>query len=204
MKKQEGKMGTGMKFAAALGAALILAGYTASAGASEKYQLDPTHASVLFGVSHLGFSKTFGRFNTIEGVFNLDQGSPENSTVEVTIDAASLDTNHAGRDEHLRGKDFFNVTEFPKLTYKSTSVKLTGEKTAVVTGDLTMHGVTKPVPLEVTLVNQGPNPMDKSKIVAGFSARGALKRSDFGMGYAAPVLGDDVEIIIEVDAIKQP
>lgn len=197
-------MGMRTGFAAVFGAGLMLAASAQSAGAAEKYQLDPAHASVLFGVSHLGFSKTFGRFNTIEGVFDLDPASPEKSSVEVTIDAASLDTNHAKRDEHLRGKDFFNVAEFPKLTYKSTSVKLTGEKTAVVTGDLTLHGVTKPVPLEVTLVNQGPNPMDKTRIVAGFSARGTLKRSDFGMGYAAPVLGDDVEIIIEVDAIKQP
>lgn len=197
-------MGAMMRVTAAIWAWLIVAGNAQPAGATEKYQLDPTHASVLFGVSHLGFSKTFGRFNTIEGVFELDQASPEKSTVQVTIDAASLDTNHAKRDEHLRGKDFFNVAEFPTLTYKSTSVKLTGEKTAVVTGDLTLHGVTKPVPLEVALVNQGPNPMDKTKTVAGFSARGTLKRSDFGMGYAAPVLGDEVEIIIEVDAIRQP
>lgn len=176
------------------------------ANAADKFLLDPAHASVLFGVSHLGFSKTFGRFNTVEGAFTLDADAPEKSSVAVTIDAASLDTNHEKRDEHLRGKDFFDVAQFPALTYKSTSVKLTGEKTATVTGDLTMHGVTKSVPLDVTLVNVGPNPMDpaKTKIVAGFSARGTLKRSEFGMGYAAPVLGDDVEIIIEVDAIKQP
>lgn len=172
--------------------------------AAENFALDPAHASVLFGVSHLGFSKTFGRFNIVEGKFSLDAENPENSSVEVTIDAASLDTNHAKRDEHLRGADFFDVAQFPKLTYKSTSVKRTGDKTATVTGDLTLHGVMKPVPLQVTLVNAGPNPMDKSKTVAGFSARGVLRRSDFGMAYAAPVLGDEVEIIIEVDAIKAP
>lgn len=174
------------------------------AKAAEKFILDPTHASVLFGVSHLGFSKTFGRFNTVEGVFSLDPEAPDKSSVEVTMDAASLDTNHAKRDEHLRGPDFFDVTKYPTLTYKSTSVKSTGPKTAIVTGDLTLHGVTKPVPLQVTLVNTGVHPMDKTKTVAGFSARGTLKRTDFGMGYAAPVLGDEVEIIIEVDAIKQP
>ena len=172
--------------------------------AADKFLLDPGHASVMFGVSHLGFSKTFGRFNKIEGAFTLDADAPENSSVVVSIDPASLDTNHAKRDEHLRGADFFDVTKFPTLTYKSTSVKRTGDKTALVTGELTLRGVTKPVPLEVTLVNTGPNPMDKTKTVAGFSARGTLKRTDFGMGYAAPVLGDDVEIIIEVDAIKQP
>jgi len=172
--------------------------------AADKFLLDPGHASVMFGVSHLGFSKTFGRFNKIEGAFTLDDKTPENSSVVVSIDPASLDTNHAKRDDHLRGADFFDVTKFPTMTYKSTLVKRTGDKTALVTGDLTLRGVTKPVPLEVTLINTGPNPMDKTKIVAGFSARGTLKRTEFGMGYAAPVLGDDVEIIIEVDAIKQP
>lgn len=172
--------------------------------AADKFLLDPGHASVMFGVSHLGFSKTFGRFNKIEGAFTLDDKTPENSSVVVSIDPASLDTNHAKRDDHLRGADFFDVTKYPTMTYKSTSIKRTGDKTALVTGDLTLRGVTKPVPLEVTLINAGPNPMDKTKIVAGFSARGTLKRTDFGMGYAAPVLGDDVEIIIEVDAIKQP
>jgi len=172
--------------------------------AADKFLLDPGHASVMFGVSHLGFSKTFGRFNKIEGAFTLDDKTPENSSVVVSIDPASLDTNHAKRDEHLRGADFFDVMKYPTMTYKSTSVKRTSDKTALVTGDLTLRGVTKPVPLEVTLINTGPNPMDKTKIVAGFSARGTLKRTEFGMGYAAPVLGDDVEIIIEVDAIKQP
>ncbi len=188
----------------ATGVAMAVAGMALPANAAENFLLDPAHASVLFGVSHLGFSKTFGRFNTVEGAFTLDAEAPEKSSVVVTMDAASLDTNHEKRDEHLRGKDFFDVSQFPTLTYKSTSVKRTGDRTATVMGDLTMHGVTKSVPLEVTLVNTGPNPMDKTKTVAGFSARGTLKRSEFGMAYATPVLGDDVEIIIEVDAIKQP
>jgi len=184
---------------AGLAAALI-----APAQAADKFLLDSAHASVLFGVSHLGFSKTFGRFNAVEGAFTLDAEAPEKSSVVVSMDAASLDTNHAKRDEHLRGPEFFDVAKYPTLIYKSTSVKRTGDKTAIVTGDLTLHGVTRAVPLQVTLVNTGPNPMDATKIVAGFSARGTLKRTDFGMGFAAPVLGDEVEIIIEVDAIKQP
>lgn len=190
----------------AFAVAVMLAGLTNPANSAERFLLDPGHASVLFGVSHLGFSKTFGRFNKVEGAFVLDVDAPEKSSAVVTIDAASLDTNHEERDEHLRGPEFFDVAQFPTLIYKSTSVKQTGEKTAIVTGDLTMHGVTKSVPLDVTLVNVGPNPMDptKTKIVAGFSARGTLKRSEFGMAYGTPLLGDDVEIIIEVDAIKQP
>lgn len=187
-----------------LAASVVLAGMAPPANAADKFLLDTAHTSVLFGLSHLGFSKSFGRFNTIEGALSLDAQAPEKSSVVVTIDAASIDTNHEERDDHLRGKDFFDVAQFPTLSYKSTSVKLTGEKTATVTGDLTMHGVTRPVPLEVTLVKTGPHPRDATKTVAGFSARGTLKRSDFGMAYGAPVLGDEVELIIEAETIRQP
>lgn len=182
----------------------IMAAFAQPAQAAETFVLDPTHTSILFAVPHLGFSKVYGRFNTMEGTFTLDAEAPEKSSVVVTIDAASLDTNDKERDKHMRGEDFFDVARYPTLSYKSTEVKLEGDKAATVTGDLTMHGVTKPVPLKVTLVGTGPHPMDKAKTIAGFSARGTLKRSDFGMGYGVPVLGDDVELIIEVEAIRQP
>lgn len=184
--------------------AIAAASMAFPAGAADKFLLDPTHASVLFSISHLGFSKTYGRFNTVEGAFTLDADAPEKSSVVVTMDAASIDTNHKERDEHLRGKDFFDTAQYPNLTYKSTSVKRTGENSATVTGDLTMHGVTKPVPLEVTLNKTGPHPRDATKTVAGFSARGALKRSEFGMAYGVPMLGDEVELIIDVETVKQP
>jgi polyisoprenoid-binding protein YceI len=189
-------------FAAAIVAAMAIK--VIPAQAADKYLLDPSHTTVMFGVSHLGFSKQLGRFNKVEGAFTLDEAAPEKSSVVVTIDAASIDTNDAKRDEHLRGKDFFEVTAFPQLLYKSTSVEKTGENTATVTGDLTLHGVTRPVPLSVTLTKAGPHPVDQTKIMAGFSARGTLKRSDFGMTYGLPVLGDEVELIIETEAIKQP
>lgn len=183
---------------------IAMAGIILPAQAADKYLLDPTHTSVLFSISHLGFSHSYGRFNTVEGALTLDAGAPEKSSVVIAIDAASIDTNNAKRDEHLRGKDFFDTAQFPSLVYKSTSVKQTSENTAAMTGDLTMHGVTKSVPLEVTLVKTGPHPRDASVTVAGFSARGMLKRSEFGMAYGAPVLGDEVELIIEVEAVKQP
>lgn len=184
--------------------ALAVAGLTLPAYAADKFLLDASHASVLFSISHLGFSKTYGRFNSVEGAFTLDADAPEKSSVVVTLDAASIDTNHKERDEHLRGKDFFDTAQYPNLIYKSTSVTRTGENSATVTGDLTMHGVTKPVPLEVTLNKTGPHPRDATKTVAGFSARGALKRSDFGMTYGVPVLGDEVELIIDVETVKSP
>ncbi|MCK9991606.1 MAG: hypothetical protein Dbin4_00126 [Alphaproteobacteria bacterium] len=174
------------------------------ASAADQYLLDASHTSVMFGVSHLGFSRALGTFNKVEGALTLDAEEPEKSSVVVTIDAASIDTNHAERDEHMRNKDFFDVAQFPTLIYKSTSVKVTGDKTATITGDLTLHGVTKAVPLEVTLVKAGPHPVDKTRTIAGFSARGTLKRSEFGMTYGLPLLGDEVEIIIDSETIKQP
>ncbi len=188
--------------AAAIASAMSATAIPAQAG--DPYMLDASHTTVMFGVSHLGFSKQFGRFNKVEGAFTLDEAAPDKSSVVVTIDAASIDSNDAKRDEHLRGKDFFEVETYPALTYKSTAVKKTGENTAAVTGDLTMHGVTRPVTLEVTLAKAGPHPVDNTKIMAGFSARGTLKRSDFGMSYGVPVLGDEIELIIETEAIKQP
>ena len=172
--------------------------------ASERFVFDDTHTDILFAVSHLGFSKTYGRFNRSEGLIVLDQSAPENSTVEVTIDASSIDTNLEKRDDHLRGGDFFDVQAHPTITYKSTAVTLTGENKANVTGNLTMLGVTKPVTLDVTLNKTGPSPASPDKIVAGFSATASLKRSDFGMTYGVPVLGDEVEMIFEIEAFKQP
>lgn len=181
-----------------------LAASAAPAQAADHYLLDPTHTTVMFSVNHMGFSKVYGRFDKVEGAFTLDQAAPETSSVVVTIDAASIDTDQAKRDDHLRGKDFFEVATFPRLLFKSTAVKKTGDKTATMTGDLTLHGVTKPVSLSVTLTGTGPHPVDQTKTIAGFSARGVLKRSDFGMNYGAPVLGDEIELIIETESIRQP
>lgn len=176
----------------------------AAQAAPEQFVFDDTHTDILFAVSHLGFSKTYGRFNRSEGLITLDASNPENSSVEVTIDASSIDSNLQKRDDHLRGGDFFNVATHPTITYKSTEISVTGENTAMVTGDLTMLGVTKPVTLDVTLNKAGPSPAAPDKTVAGFSATATLKRSDFGMTYGLPVLGDEVEMIFEIEAFKQP
>lgn len=175
-----------------------------ASAATETYVFDETHTDILFAVSHLGFSKTWGRFNSSNGTVMIDPDALESSTVEIVIDATSIDTNHEERDDHLRGKDFFDVETYPTISYKSTSVEQTGDKTATVTGDLTMHGVTRPVALDVTLNNVGPNPFDKEKTVAGFSASATILRSDFGMSFGVPVLGDEVQMVFEIDAIKQP
>lgn len=165
------------------------------------YKIDPAHTSVAFIVNHLGFSNLIGRFNKVSGDLSFDAADVAKSKLAVTIDAASIDTNHAKRDEHLRSPDFFNVKEFPQLTFKSVKIEKTGEKTGALTGDFTMLGVTKPVTLAVTFNKAGVSPATKLE-TAGFSARGVVKRTDFGMKYGAPYIGEDIELLIETEATK--
>ncbi|UKJ77238.1 YceI family protein [Azospirillum brasilense] len=165
------------------------------------YKLDPAHTAVVFIVDHLGFSKAVGSFNTVAGELSFDKDAADKSSLSVTIDTTSIDTNHAKRDEHLKSPDFFNVKEFPKLTFKSTKIEKTGDKTGKLHGDLTLLGVTKPVVLDVTFNKDGVSPASKQETV-GFSARGTIKRSDFGMKYGVPNIGDDIQIIIESEAVK--
>lgn len=190
-------------FAAAFAAFLLAAAATASPALAAPYVIDAGHTHVGFKVSHLGFSDTYGTFNNVAGTIELDRDNPEKSSVEVDIKTASIDTNHEKRDEHLRGPDFFNVEKFPDMTFKSTKVERTGEKTAKVTGNLTMMGVTKPVTLDTTLLAAGPYPMDKSITAAGFNATTTIKRSDFGMTTYVPMISDEVEITISIEARKQ-
>ncbi len=175
------------------------------AGAAETYSFDQSHTDVVFRVSHFGLSDTLGRFNRTEGTLVLDEAAPENAKVEVTIQAASLDTNHEARDEHLRSADFFDVDSHPTITFVSTAIERTGEATAEVTGDLTLLGVTRPVVLEVTLNALQPHPLPQMNgvMTAGFSASATIERTAFGMDTYAPAIGDEVEIILEVEALKQ-
>jgi polyisoprenoid-binding protein YceI len=176
---------------------------TAPAGT---YALDKTHTSVAFRVSHLGFSHYTANFDEVTGKLQFDPTNPSAMTVEATIDPRSLDLNAppAGFLDHLMSKDFFDAAAFPTLTFKSTKVEVTGPKTADVTGDLTLHGVTKPVTLAVTF-NGGyaANAFDGARI--GFSAKGVLKRSDFGISSGLPApgtnfgVGDPVEFTIETE-----
>lgn len=178
----------------ALSALLLLP--AAALAAPQAYELEAPHTQVLFSVDHLGFTKSYGQFTGISGGFTFDPEAVETSSVEVTIDTNSLSMEHGKWDAHLKNPDFFNVEKFPTMTFKSTKIEKTGEKTGKLTGDLTLLGVTKPVTLDVTWNKSGPHPMSGTP-VAGFSARGTLKRSDFGMNYGVPNVGDEVEMIIE-------
>ncbi|MDR6772190.1 YceI family protein [Azospirillum sp. BE72] len=188
-------------FAAALFVATAAGTLTPAFAAPVSYKIDPAHTAVAFVVNHIGFSNVIGRFNTVGGDISFDKDAVEKSSVTVTIDSASIDTNHAKRDEHLRSPDFFNAKEFPKLTFKSTRIEKTGDKTGKLHGDLTMLGVTKPVVLDITFNKDGVSPASKLE-TAGFSARGTVKRTDFGMKYGAPAVGDDIQLLIEIEAVK--
>lgn len=182
-----------------------LAGSVAIAGpalAAEEYSLDKTHADVVFAVDHLGLSKTYGRFKEVDGTLMLDEQDVSKSSVTFTLQADSIDTNLAKRDDHLRGPDFFNAGEHPTLTFTSTDVKQTSPSTADIIGELTMVGVTRPVTLHATLNHVGDHPRDPSKKAAGFSATTKLRRTDFGMGYGVPFVGDSIDLIIEVEWLR--
>ena len=172
------------------------------------YTIDKAHTSVTFRVSHLGFSRYTARFATVDGKLKFDPAHPANMSVEATIDPQSLQLNAPppGFHDQLMGKEFFEAARYPAITFRSTKVALAGPKTAKVTGDFTLHGVTKPVTLDVTYNGGYPaNAMDPGGARIGFSAHGVIKRSAFGMGFGVPApgsnmgVGDDVEVMIETE-----
>lgn len=184
------------RYIAALLLALILA--SPAQAAPETYGYDPLHTQVLFSVGHMGFTESHGRFLKFKGTFDLDEQRPEDSSANITIDAASVDLGDATWNEHVRDK-FLEPAKYPEISFKSTKVTRTGEKTADLTGDLTLHGVTKPVTLHVTLNKIGQHPMLQDRKDAGFTLKGTLRRSDFGINAYIPMVADEVNIIIEAD-----
>lgn len=167
----------------------------------EEYTLEKPHTQIIFSINHLGFSNSQGKFLDYSGTFTFDRGKPENSRVEAAIKTASLFMGDEKWDQHMKSDDFFNVEKFPEMTFRSTAVELLSANTANITGDLTILGVTKPVTLSATF-NKAEKHAFSGKYVAGFSASAKIKRSDFGMTYGLPLLGDDVDITIEVEGIR--
>ena len=165
----------------------------------QHFTLEKPHTQIFFTVNHMGFSNSTGQFHDFDGTIDFNEAAPETSSVNVTIQTASIDMGTKPWDDHLKNADFFNVEKFPTMTFKSTAIKVTGEKTADITGDLTILGVTKPVVLHTTLNKVGQHPM-KGTPHAGFSAHTTIKRSDFGMGFGIPNVSDEVQIKIEVEA----
>lgn len=181
-------------------AALPLTALSQAAQAAESYTADPMHTYALFSVSHFGFSTMHGRFDKSSGKITLDRAA-KNGTVDIAIEAASVSTGYAKRDEHLKSPDFFNAAEFPEISYKSSSVKFKGDTPASVEGKLTLLGVTKPVTLTIDAFKCGANPMNQ-KQECGAAASAQIKRSDFGMKAFLPGVGDDIRLEFEIEAYK--
>lgn len=177
-------------------AGVMLAGPVMAA--PETYSLDSSHTNIDWRINHFGFSNPSGKFTKATGTLVLDEARPENSTVNMTLAVSDIVTGIPKLDEHLLGKDFFDAAQFPKATFASSKVTLTGKDTAKVDGMLTVHGVSKPVVLDVKLNKIGINMMKQK--TAGFSATTTIKRSDFGMKAYLPDLGDEVTIHIESEA----
>ncbi|KXJ52775.1 MAG: polyisoprenoid-binding protein [Thalassospira sp. Nap_22] len=190
------------KAGATLAVVAGLSGAAFSAQAADTYKLDPTHTSVLFIVNHLGFSDYQGRFNGVTGELTLDREDPSASSATITIDLNQIDSGVEALDNHMKTADFFNVEEFPTATFTSTSVELVGDNAATVTGDLTLLGETKPLVLDVTLSGEGTHPMTGDEVV-GFSADGVVTRTDYGMDFLVPGVGDEVTLQISSEFLKQ-
>jgi polyisoprenoid-binding protein YceI len=184
------------RFFALVAAVTLLAG----PALAETYTIDSEHSSVAFSIRHL-VSRTSGRFNDFAGTIKYDPSHPEKTSAEATIQVSSIDTDNEKRDGHLRSADFFNAEKFPTITFKSTKAKVK-DGSIHLTGDFTMHGVTKSITLPVEILGTGTNPFNK-KPQAGFAAELTINRSDYGVNTwsdVASVLGDEVKISLTVEA----
>lgn len=194
-------MATGAMAAIALLWVAFTGAVFAQTADSGTYTIDESHVHAAFKVSHVGYSETIGGFDKISGSFTINAEDLSASSVNVTIDTASVDSGWDARDEHLRGDDFFDVSEYPQMTFTSTAVEVTGDNTAKVTGDLTLLGKTNPVTLDVTFNQAGKHPFS-GKYTAGFSATGSLDRTVWGMDYGVPAVGKDIALTIEAEGAK--
>lgn len=191
-----------MKKLSFLALLFILICSSPASAAPERYTFDPLHTQISFMVNHLGFSYSTGKFLKFSGGFIFDQEKPEESSVDVTIDVNSINMDDATWEEHLKAENFFNVKKFPTITFKSTKIIVSSKISGQLFGNLTILGVTRPVVLDVVFNKVGVHPFTKNK-VAGFSANTTIFRSDFGMNYAIPDIGEGVTINIEVEGILQ-
>ncbi|TMN72380.1 hypothetical protein CWB85_07245 [Pseudoalteromonas sp. S1727] len=187
-----------------LSAAVTATMFAASATHAAEYVIDTqgAHAFVNFKIKHLGYSWLHGRFNTFDGSFSYDSANPNASQIMVTIDTKSIDSNHAERDKHLRGGDFLNVDKFPTATFKSTSIKFDDDgDEADVTGELTLHGVTKTITFEIDKIGEGKDPWGGYRV--GFEGETSLKLADFGIDYNLGPASTHVDIGLYIEGIRK-
>ena len=181
---------------------LALAGLLGAAVSAQAapvtYQLDPGHTMVLFSWNHFGYSNPTANLGLGEGSLVFDEQNPAASSVEVSLPLANLDTHVPALDEHLKKPDFLDADKYPVVSFKSTAVQPLGGNKFKVSGELTVHGVTRPVVLDATLNKVGPHPMSKTQSI-GFDATASIKRSDFGVGAYAPSVSDEISIRITTE-----
>jgi polyisoprenoid-binding protein YceI len=175
--------------------------------AKSQWKIDPAHSSVDFSIKHMVISRVKGTFHTFDAVIEADPEDLTTARIEFTVDVASVDTRNEDRDNHLRGADFFDAENYPKMMFKATRIVKKSEGEYEVTGDLTIRGVTRPETFLVTYEGQGKDPW--GGIRAGFSANGTINRSDYGLKWNAALetggvlVGDQVQVSLEIEAVKQ-
>ena len=177
----------------------LISAFVFSANA-DTFKIDPVHSFVLFNVQHLGIANTYGRFTDISGTVVFDKDNPSKSSVELSVPVASLDTHNSIRDQSLRSPDFFDAKQFPTMTFKSTKVEGSGD-TLTVSGDLTMHGVTKPMTVDFKKGGEGKGVFGEMR--GGGETHFTIRRSDFGMNFQQGAIGDEVNIILSLEGIKK-
>jgi polyisoprenoid-binding protein YceI len=180
-------------------ASMLLWGISAAMPASaQTYQIDPVHSSLLFRVKHMDTAYVYGMFTSMKGTVVVDEANPARSSINIEVDANSVYTHNEQRDNHLRSPDFFNTRQFPTITFKSTQVRRINANTVQVRGDLTIRGVTRPITASVTLTGKGKNPQGKD--IIGFETTFTIRRSEFGIRYGLPGLGDEVQVTLSIEA----
>jgi polyisoprenoid-binding protein YceI len=185
--------------------AALMLGPGVLAAAPATYALDPEHMTIAFLTEHIGYAKVLGSFRKATGTYTFDETTNTLGNVRIVIDAASVDTGHERRDQHLRSGDFLDTAKFPRMTFTAQGAHPVGERRYAVMGQLELRGVTRPVTLEATVNKSAVYPMGDKAHVMGVSARGTLQRSDFGMTYSVENgwVGDAVELLIEFEARRQ-
>ncbi len=184
---------------------LMMLGSGVLAAAPAHYQLDPEHVTIAFLVEHIGYAKVLGSFGKATGTYSFDEATNTLADVRIAVDTASVFTGHERRDQHLRSDDFLAAAKFPRMTFSAQSARAIGERRFAVAGQLELKGIARPLTLEAAVNKSAVYPMGDKAHVMGVSARGTLKRSDFGMTYGVDNgwVGDTVELIIEFEARRQ-
>ncbi|RJP81912.1 MAG: polyisoprenoid-binding protein [Desulfobacteraceae bacterium] len=169
--------------------------------AENRYEIDPAHSSIVFSIKHFGVGNVYGRFNNPVGKLVFDEEKPENSSLVMEVNAVDVDTANQKRDTHLRSADFFNIEKFPVISFKSTGVTKLNPLEYEIKGDLTLLGKTKAATVKAQHIGSGKDPLGGYR--TGFEAKFTIKRSDFGMDFMQGALGDEVQIITSIEALKQ-